>query len=620
MDELISQPETPIFLGEEGQEVFGWIHRAGSKGFGGTGVVICSSFGREELCAHRTSLHLAQAAVGAGMPAIRFDYHGTGDSAGGDSDPDRVSSWVASVRLAIEGLKAQTGVTQVCLVGIRLGVTLAAVAAEGRDDVVAMVAIAPVVSGKAFTRELRMLAGTSSGPAANTSPAAYIESGGFMLTAQTQADISAIDLTKRAQHPGLRCLILDRDEAPTARAWMEQLISAGGGVSYERFAGYPAMMEGTNYNVIPYEMISTVKRWLGSIAASDPSVRGGADAERRAAKDVLPVARPRFLVHEAAVVVDADVSLYGIASIGDAPAPSVGSPGAEGVILLSAGIARRIGPSRLYVDLARRWAAAGHTVLRLDLSGIGDSPAHPGHPEQTVYASSAEAEVVNAVRYLFARGGVTRCHVVGMCSGSYHGFKAALAGANVSSLTMINPLTFHWDPEDVLTSVYAEHEVAFAAESYSRLWKEPEKWVRIIRGDFDFRQVSRTIAQRLWMGIRSVGFDVARLINIRVAGHLGTQLESLASRGIKLRFIFSTNEPGPALLASKAGSSLGRLQRKGMLTQTTIPASDHIFTTHDARVRLADLLTESLFGTPSSPPVKQVATEPVALAMGPRTQ
>ena len=43
------------------------------------------------------------------------------------------------------------------------------------------------------------------------------------------------------------------------------------------------------------------------------------------------------------------------------------------VVLLNAGIIHRIGPNRLYVQLARRLASRGHAVLRFDLAGIGDS-------------------------------------------------------------------------------------------------------------------------------------------------------------------------------------------------------------------------------------------------------
>ena len=42
-------------------------------------------------------------------------------------------------------------------------------------------------------------------------------------------------------------------------------------------------------------------------------------------------------------------------------------------LLLNAGPQRRTGPSRMWVEIARRWAANGVPTLRLDATGIGDA-------------------------------------------------------------------------------------------------------------------------------------------------------------------------------------------------------------------------------------------------------
>ena len=44
------------------------------------------------------------------------------------------------------------------------------------------------------------------------------------------------------------------------------------------------------------------------------------------------------------------------------------------MLFVNAGPQRRTGPNRMWVEAARRWAAAGVPSLRIDLSGIGDSP------------------------------------------------------------------------------------------------------------------------------------------------------------------------------------------------------------------------------------------------------
>ncbi|MCU1282082.1 MAG: alpha/beta hydrolase, partial [bacterium] len=136
-----------LYFGPDDRPLFGWLHRTAASS--SIGLVICNPFGFESVCAHRSLRHLAAAAAAAGIPAIRFDYDGTGDSAGDDRDPARVAAWLASIGHAAAELRRQTGVERVVLAGVRLGALLATLAAVERDDVAGLIAIAPVVVGKA---------------------------------------------------------------------------------------------------------------------------------------------------------------------------------------------------------------------------------------------------------------------------------------------------------------------------------------------------------------------------------------------------------------------------------------------------------------------------------------
>src|SRR6185295_18973817 len=109
--------------------LFGRLHRS-TDASTPIGLVICNPFGYEAICAHRSLQHFARAAAENGFPALRFDYDGTGDSAGGDLDDDRLSAWIESITAAVAHIRAATGVQQVVLLGARLGATLALLAAE----------------------------------------------------------------------------------------------------------------------------------------------------------------------------------------------------------------------------------------------------------------------------------------------------------------------------------------------------------------------------------------------------------------------------------------------------------------------------------------------------------
>jgi alpha-beta hydrolase superfamily lysophospholipase len=110
--------------------LFGWMHFPDDSRGSRTGVIPCNPFGVEQILTHRLYLKLAERLAQNGHWALRFDYHGTGDSAGDDEQPRRVRSWMDSIDRGVNLIKRTGGVHEVCLFGLRLGATLAFAAAE----------------------------------------------------------------------------------------------------------------------------------------------------------------------------------------------------------------------------------------------------------------------------------------------------------------------------------------------------------------------------------------------------------------------------------------------------------------------------------------------------------
>src|SRR5690242_11486928 len=92
----------PVYFGPSERPLFGWLHDAERAPGASLGLVICSPFGDEAIRTQRTIRHLAEDAARAGIPALRFDYDGAGDSAGNDLDSDRVHAWLRSIRFAAQ--------------------------------------------------------------------------------------------------------------------------------------------------------------------------------------------------------------------------------------------------------------------------------------------------------------------------------------------------------------------------------------------------------------------------------------------------------------------------------------------------------------------------------------
>ena len=94
-----------------------------------------------------------------------------------------------------------------------------------------------------------------------------------------------------------------------------------------------------------------------------------------------------------------------------------GGGGLPAVVILNAGIIHRVGPNRMFVGLSRRLAAAGRTVVRVDLSGIGDSePRSDG----LAPLDAALADLREVLDSLEATRQIRRVVLVGLCSGADH--------------------------------------------------------------------------------------------------------------------------------------------------------------------------------------------------------
>src|SRR5438552_9261972 len=117
-------PTEPLDSGPPSGPIFGWYHAPETPR--GDGVVLCNPLGLDATRAHCSYRHIAERLAGAGFAVLRFDWHGTGDSAGDDHQPEQVASWLGNLNLAVEELKRRSGVARPRLLGLRVGATLAA--------------------------------------------------------------------------------------------------------------------------------------------------------------------------------------------------------------------------------------------------------------------------------------------------------------------------------------------------------------------------------------------------------------------------------------------------------------------------------------------------------------
>ena len=278
----------------------------------------------------------------------------------------------------------------------------------------------------------------------------------------------------------------------------------------------------------------------------DDAVDGGDGAERSAV--VLPAQLSAVVAGPDGEEVAEEITymgpdrLFGIVSRPSGPAPSTT------VILLNSGRIDHIGPGRLWVELARSWAGAGVPVVRVDLAGLGDSPARPGRSAGLVYSPEALDDVA-AVAHAVSPADPSAVVLMGLCSGAWHSVQAALTGGarGVVAINLVPPSP----PGDPAP-------------------RSPEAAPGMSRRGQDVRS---------WLEHRLRGDDV-----------LAFHLRGLARKDIDTLVVAGSYE-GRQVRQGEA-ALLWRMEKKGGFRIVVLPDIDHTLFTQGTRRQVLPLLTE----------------------------
>ena len=577
----------PVHFGDEHLPAVGWWHAPVGRPADATRlpVLICPPHGREDESAYQTLRVLAERLAAAGHPVLRFDFPGTGDAAGDASMTDAVSTWTAAIASGIDSLKAQAGCSRVAVVGLRLGALLAAGVAASRDDIAAFVAIAPPASGRAFVREMKAFEAASAAVGRADVSAGLTEVGGHVLTSAICDALSRLGPAALDKAPAPHVLVIDRDDMPSGAPWIARLAELGVSAEREPHPGFADMMLDPHQSDVPQAIVKAVTDWLARQAMVAAGPRS----------DVLgcgPVSVSAGVVEQPVWMTAAGARIFGVLTQAAAEAPP-----SRIVLLLSSGAQRRSGPGRLYVAMARRWAANGAAVLRVDLPGLGDSPARADERDNVVYPQGVVHELRDLVRQLRERWPNAACHGVGVCSGAFHALELARAHAGVDSVVAMNPLTFDWPGEGPLVEPLPAHVVTQEMSRYRRSPFSLRRWSKLVRGEVDMRRIAGLLARHAGQSLAKAGRELARLLHLPLHNDLAADLARTTADGTVVHFVFSENEPGEDLLRSLAGRAVARLQRQHRLHLHRVDDADHTFTGEAARQRVAALV-ETLFEIP----------------------
>ena len=602
------QPATvvrePCWIRGDSVACFGWRHGAPDAPARDCVAIVCGPVGHEYTRAHRSLRHLADRLARAGIPALRFDYHGIGDSPGTDLDPGRVAAWRESLRAAVAHARAWSGRSKVALVGMRLGGTLTALQAAA-EPVDALVLWNPVVKGRAYVRELQAIAMSAErgpGPADGA-----LQSAGFIYTAETLADLKGLDLLAAAPR-ARRALVLSRDDIARDDAFAAHLAGTGLPVDFEPAAGWNEMMADHQFSTVPDKALARIVEWIGADAFGLDARRPANEAAREDEIAVDPGVREAFCRF------GPGESLFGIlARADDAPDRPV-------VLMFNGGSVHHVGPNRLYVALARRLAALGVPSLRFDMEGIGDSVLRGEGQENHPYRGNGIPDARGAIEHLRGRYGYARFVALGLCSGAHNAFhtRLALDDAAISELIMINPVTFYWREGMSLEGATREYD----AIAYKKSMKDPARWLKLLRGDVNFRRLF-DVALSYPRDYARKGYDALRETLTPDRGPpLARDLRRLAAMRCPVTVVIAEGDPGRGLLMSGAPRTAARQLRSGHVRLEMIPAADHTFTQWKPREDLIGRLAAHLGrqAAPARPGAAPQRIEPRSISTASRSR
>lgn len=538
---------------------------------GDVGVVIVPAQGYEQFCMGAGWRELAETLAARGWPVLRYDLPGEGDSLGDAFAPDRLAAWRASVGAAIAALQAATGVTRVALIGARLGAALALEAAA-RQDVIALAALAPVVSGRAWRREITAFAGLTQGAAEADG---VIRVAGHALTAATLASLDAIDATRCAAAPRA-IFIAAPDGAIGVDQFAARLAALDARVTRAPFTGYPQFMESPTHFRAPREVFAALVDWLAATAPVHPRSVPGAPQ---------PIMLDGAMHRDELVAFDGE-RLAGVLTWPQGPARR------RAVLFLNAGANPHVGWARQTVELARDLAAQGWASLRFDVAGLGDSPRREGRPEQIPYSDEQQDDVITALDLLAAQG-FDEVAVIGPCSGAHLGFYTALRDPRIAALAMVNLQLFVWTPGRSLD--VAMSQVARSTSHYADRAFRLDTWRRALAGELDLRrigaQLSRRLAARLAKQAKSLA---ARLSRAPRAETILDKFAHLSRRGTRVLVVYSEGDGGFDEFATHCGPGGREALRLPGLSLAILPDADHNLTSPDARRRFGAALAAFL--------------------------
>ena len=522
------------------------------------GVLLSPPIGRESRLARRALRSLAIYLAIDGYVSLRFDHFGTGDSSGSMDDDGIDRTWVEGVNQGVELLRS-SGISSVSAVGMRMGATILGAAALANDmSLTSFVMWDPCESGRTYVRELRALGQlrrqvVTVGLGESTTMLEY------PLSDEVANRIGQFNLSESASRPSAeRVLVVIRDDRTVSNDFRERWDFEHVDWATTSEQG-PLLDTELPDSVQPALTIAQIRAWLTAPEAQQSEYSVAA----RSLGAVITDESNAFAVRERVVELGTQ-RMFGVVSepVGDVRGP---------LILMVNGINEdHVGPSRLWVELSRRWAGLGLRCVRFDFNELGESPWLPGQPDRPVFDKTLRYDVGDAVRAFNAENPAESV-LIGLCSGAQVALEAALELKN-RGFYAINPQIG-----------------AGVLRSANRLRNSDRETVRSFAQRFD-----KILKRHL-----KVDEMIQRMSRLVLLSAFSPKVKSaLVKNNSEMLLVIGPNDVSPFITIPVVGSLVGRrLISSKHINVVIVPGLDHDFLSTLGRGRAIAILDRHVVET-----------------------
>jgi len=259
--------------------------------------------------------------------------------------------------------------------------------------------------------------------------------------------------------------------------------------------------------------------------------------------------------------INAAGNLVGIVNVPDSPLP--GNPT---ILFVNGGFLHRVGPYRLYTNVARELESMGFHVMRFDMAGLGDSVA----ATSTLTADEqAQSDIQAAIDFMTTTYQSEQVLAAGLCSGADDALAAAEHDARIHGVLLLDGSGFR-------TRRFYINRVM---HHYTRRLVSRQRWQRRLRQLLHQKgsQAQPESAQSLDESMRST----------KSPAELRRCVQTLVERGVALHFLFTGGVLGYYNYRGQLFDMLAGINLHGQVSESYHRHCDHMFLLerHRAQVR-----------------------------------